>query len=130
VEGTVAADLGLEEGALAYRVERLRLADDEPMCVETVVVPADTFPRLLACDLTGGLYELFETRYNVSIVTAQQSVSALRATDESSELLAIEPGDPVLSVFRIGFDARGRAVERTVSLYRADRYEFLLFARR
>ena len=56
---TVAAALGIEPGAPTLYVERLRLADDEPVLLEQVHLPADRFPGLLSADLEGGsLYEL------------------------------------------------------------------------
>lgn len=128
--GQVATDLGLAAGSLAYRIDRLRLADGEPMCVESVTLPAERLPGLLAHDLTAGLYDLLRVEYGVEVLTAQQSVSAVKALPEQSELLGIETGDPLLAVSRIGFDDRGHAVERAVSHYRADRYHFLLLARR
>lgn len=130
VSGSVAKDLDLVEGSLAYRIERLRLADEAPMCIESVCLPADPFPGLLRHNLTAGLYDLLESDYGVQVVTAQQSVTAVNASLEQSELLGIGAGDPLLRVFRIGFDQRGQAVERTTSHYRADRYQFTLLARR
>lgn len=128
--GAVAADLAIDEGDLAYRIDRLRLADGEPMCIESVMLPASPFPGLLVHDMTQGLYDLLRSKYGVEVSTAPQSVSAVKATPEQSALLGIEVGDPLLAVFRIGLDDRAHVVERAISHYRADRYSFTLLATR
>ena len=47
----VALALGLEPGSPILYLERLRLADDEPLLLEQVHLPAERFPGLLASDL-------------------------------------------------------------------------------
>lgn len=128
--GTVAAELDITPGSLAYRVERLRLADNEPMCLETTELPADLFPGLLTHDLTGSLYDLFKEHYNTEVMSSQQSVSAENPTPEQSELLGINADEPLLAVYRVGFDDRGSVIERASSHYRSDRYHFMLLSRR
>jgi GntR family transcriptional regulator len=130
VTAPVATELGVADGELAYSIDRLRLADREPMCIESVLLPATLFPGLLRHDLTGGLYDLLRTEYGVEVATAQQSVSAMTASAEQRALLGIEEGDPLLAVHRVGLDDRGQIVERAVSHYRADRYSFMLIATR
>ena len=48
---TVAAALDLELGSPTLYLERLRLADGEPLLLEQVHLPAERFPGLLASDL-------------------------------------------------------------------------------
>ena len=57
----VATALGLELGSPTLYLERLRLADGEPLLLEQVHLPAERFPGLLASDLEGGsLYDLLD----------------------------------------------------------------------
>ena len=49
-----------------------------------------------------------------------------RLKTRQAELLGVPPHFPALQVERVTRDPRGRAVERAVSLYRADRYDFRL----
>ncbi|MFI6820254.1 GntR family transcriptional regulator [Micromonospora sp. NPDC050187] len=127
---TLAGELGLPEGSLLYRVERLRMADGAPMCLEEVHLPADLFPGLLVENLDGALYETMRDRYQVQVVVAQQMIAAVVPTPRQCQLLEISPVAALLEVRRIGFDGRGRAVELAVSYYRGDRYRFALTARR
>lgn len=128
--GSLAVELAVAEGDVVYRIDRLRLADGTPMCVESVFLPTAPFPGLLGEDLTGGLYDLLKAKYGVEVATTRQTVSAVSAQPDEAELLAVDPGAPLLEVVHVGSDARGRVIERGVSRYRADRYRFVSFGRR
>ena len=65
------ATLGIWPGDV-YRIQRLRLADSVPMCLETVEVPARSFPGLLELDLTGSLYGLMRDVYGLDVVVADE----------------------------------------------------------
>lgn len=129
-DARIAERLGLRAGALVYRIERLRLADEVPMCIEEVRLPAEYFPDLLTNDLSAGLYDLMRSRYAIEVTVAQQTLSSSVADVAEAELLGIAVGDPIMNVRRIGHDARGRSVEWAWSRYRGDRYEFTSTATR
>lgn len=122
--GDVARDLELEPGTQVYRIGRVRLADDVPMCLEEVHLPVRLFPGLLDLDLSGSLYELLEQRYRTPVVAADQITTAVNLTRTRAELLGVPTRSAALKVVRISTDNRGRMVERAVSLYRGDRYDF------
>lgn len=128
--GAVAEHLGLRPGAVIYRIDRLRLANEIPMCVEEVMLPAEFFPDLLTHDVSAGLYDLMRSEYGVEVAVARQAISSSIAAAEEAELLGIALGDPVMNVQRIGHDGRGRSVELARSRYRGDRYEFTVTATR
>lgn len=123
-ELSIAQDLGIEPGTTVIAVERIRFADDAPVCHETVRVPARFFPNLLDQDLSGSLYDLFETRYRIRVERARQTTRAINLSRHLADLLGVGPRAAALHVLRIGQDARGRLVERTESVYRGDRYDF------
>src|SRR5205814_6252290 len=108
----VARVLEAPEGAPVFRIERLRLADGVPMCLETVHLPARLFPHLLEADLTGSLYEVLALRYRTSVVRAEQTFSAARLLRRQADLLGVPPGSAALVMRRVGVDARGRLVEQ------------------
>jgi len=124
--GAVARALELPPGAPTFRIERLRLADDVPMCLETVHLPARLFPHLLETDLTGSLYALLSSRFRTIITRAEQTFSATRLNRWQADLLGVPTGSPALVMRRISVDTRGRLVEHGESIYRNDRYEFKL----
>jgi len=123
-EGIVAIELGVPEGTLIYDFDRLRLADNEPMCIEHVQLPVEMFPDLLREPLETSLYDILKTRYGIEIAFVRQNIRAIVPTAEQRRLLGVPKASALLQVTRVNYDARHRAVERGVSIYRGDRYDF------
>jgi len=126
----IAEDLRIAAADLVFRVSRVRLADGEPICLETAHIPSTRMPGLLEHDLARSLYEIFTSSYDMSIVRAEQVVTAVVLDVGEAALLGVSPGSPALRMHRIGLDDRDRPVESTTSVYRADRYDLRLAIRR
>jgi len=121
----VATALGIREGDRVIKVERLRLADGEPMALETSRVPADCCPDLLVSDLTDrSLYQVLRER-GVELARATQSLEAVLADGPEAEVLRVKDGAALLLLERVSCDPQGRPVEYVRSLYRGDRYRFI-----
>lgn len=114
--------LRLEPGATAWRLERLRLADGDPMAVEVGWYPTAIAPALDRDDLDGGVYHLLSQRYGLVIDSAEQTIAAEPADAALAARLGVAGGAPVLVFTRVS-EAAGRRVEQVVSHYRADRYQ-------
>jgi GntR family transcriptional regulator len=114
--------LELPPGAPAWHVRRLRLADEQPMSIDDAWYPAGVLPDLDQQDLTGSLYTLLAERYDCTIDRAEQTVRAAEADRETSVLLGLPAGRPVLVFDRVSY-SDGRPVEHALSTYRGDRYE-------
>ncbi|MER5770762.1 GntR family transcriptional regulator [Streptomyces sp. NPDC001985] len=119
----VAAALGLAENSEVQRIERLRYAHGEPMALLTNHLPAGVLDCATEQLEATGLYRLMRAA-GTTLHSARQSVGARAATAAEAELLAEEPGGPVLTMERTTFDDTGRAVEFGSHLYRASRYSF------
>jgi GntR family transcriptional regulator len=122
----LARELEIRAGEPCYYLERLRLADGFPMCLETINLPAALFPKLLDQDLQSSLYQLLASRYRTVVATAEQHISATALSRRDADLLGVPARSPALQVRRRGIDSRGRVAEYGQSLYRADRYDFEL----
>jgi DNA-binding GntR family transcriptional regulator len=119
----VAAALDLQEGADVVALERLRLADGEPIALLHNHLPvgvADLAPKDLA---EAGLYQLLR-RAGVVLSTAEQTIGARRATAAEARLLDESRGATLLTMVRTACDASNRPVEYGSHLYRASRYAF------
>ncbi|NBE51796.1 GntR family transcriptional regulator [Streptomyces boluensis] len=119
----VAAALGLAEGAEVHRIERLRLAHDEPMAYLRNHLPVGGFAPDSARLEDTGLYRLMRAA-GITLHSARQTVGARAATLAEGQLLAETGGAPLLTMARTTFDDTGRAVEFGSHLYRASRYSF------
>jgi GntR family transcriptional regulator len=113
-----------DEAVLGRRVvaiERVRLANGEPVALERGAYAADAFPGLLEEQLEGSLYELMRRRYDQVPVRAVERLEPALARSDEAEALGIERGAPVMLVDRTAYSAAGRPVERSRDVFRGDR---------
>lgn len=117
-----ARDLRLREGDPVVALVRVRLADDEPLAVESVTLHGACAAAVMQADLEAG--SLHEALAAAGFVPARgrATIGAEAATDDDARLLAIEPGSPLLVERRVIVDQRGRPLETTASRYPAARY--------
>ncbi|HWF48882.1 MAG TPA: GntR family transcriptional regulator [Bryobacteraceae bacterium] len=123
----VSEALQIPFGEQVFVLKRLRLADAEPMAVQTAHIPAKLVPRLVEEDLeNASLYELLHSRYRLQPSSARETYSAISVDLMRSELLRVPPGAPVLAVERVTYLATGKPFEFVQSLIRGDRYSIIL----
>ncbi|TDD95281.1 GntR family transcriptional regulator [Jiangella asiatica] len=120
----VAHDLGIEPGAHYYEVRRVRLADDVPLSVEQVQLPAALVPGLLEKPLDGSLYQVLADHYGIRVSRHDRRISAVNLDAATAELLGVPERSAALYVTQQGYDQHGRRIEHGKSLYRGDRYDF------
>ena len=113
--------LGLDPDGYVIDVVRLRLADGTPISLEHVRLPAERFAGLLDLPLGGSLYELLEAEYGVQPGGAVERIEVVEAGAHEASILALEFGDPVLSITRTTNDREGVTFEFSHDLFRADR---------
>lgn len=126
----VGRDLRISPVDDVVRLVRVRTADDDPMCLEEVFLAAAPIEGLLDRDLTVSLYETLEEQYGLRVIRAEQVVEATVLEPDDAKVLDSPPLSPALRVRRLGLDGRDQPVERTTSLYRADRYQIRFAVRR
>lgn len=122
--------LGISPVDEVVRIRRVRTADGTPMCLEEATIPSALVPGLLDRPLEGSLYDLLETRYELQMERAEQTVRATVLDPAAAELLDAPPLSPALHVERVSRDHGGNAVELATSLYRGDRYLYEMALRR
>lgn len=124
----IAAQLGLADGAEVLRVERLRLADGEPVAIEILFVSTARFDGISAAlGLGKSFYRLLHTDYGVELASAEETIEAVAAGPREVKLLGVPPGAPVLLLARRTVDTSGRPTEYVRSVYRADRFRLRSF---
>src|SRR5258708_4016164 len=94
-----AGRLGVGRGSSVFRIERLRLADDRPIALETSHLSAARFPRLTAyMRREQSLYQVLATIYHVAPASAEQSISTAPASPRVADLLRTDTGGPLLGL--------------------------------
>jgi GntR family transcriptional regulator len=122
----VACALGIEPGAAAVRLERVRFAGGEPVTLEDSWLPAHRFPGLLQHDLTGSLYALMGSVFGLAPVSATEQLEPVAARSFDAETLRVALGSPLMLVERTGYAADGTAVEYARDRHRGDRARFVI----
>ena len=118
----VARALGLGRNGRAWWVERVRLADGQPIALEQGWYPQPLLPDLDHHDLGGSLYDVFRDGYGLGIDAAEQTLWGETADAALAKRLDAPLHTPLL-VFRRISTAAGKPLEHVVSRYRGDRYQ-------
>lgn len=125
-EPELAKLLGIRNGAKVLRMRRLRLADGEPMALETTHLPLGRFRGLRKHVSEGGsLYAVLREHYGVEMDSAEETIETALAGPQEADLLGADVGTPMLLLSRHSFAADGKPVEFVRSIYRGDRYKFV-----
>ncbi len=119
----VAGALGLPERALVLCLERIRLADGEPIALMHNYLPAALVHLSSEMLAEHGLYELLRAS-GIRLGSATQRMSAKNATAAEARVLGETRGAALLTMERVAYDDSGRPVEFGQHVYRASRYAF------
>lgn len=120
----VAEALAISPGDPVYKLKRIRLADQEPLAVETSYNPVSLFPELDQKIFEKSLYHYIEENRQMRISHGTQTVEAALVTDEDAQHLMMEEGQPVLLIQRVTHLEDGRPFELVWSIYRGDSYKY------
>jgi GntR family transcriptional regulator len=121
----VARTLRIKLGEAVVLLKRLRLADDEPVAVETAHLPYSLCAGLLDEHLDGcSLYELLTKKYHIFPTHAEQQLEAVTCPAAEARLLSVRAGSPVLHIYRTTYGRDGNPFEVVESFYRGDKYVF------
>lgn len=110
-------------GAPLVHFHRLRLADNEPMALQTIYIPHALCPGLLEHDLEqGSLYEILRVEYGLQLANAESAAGADLASGEEAALLKLAIPAALLVTEQLTYLDNGQPIEYARSVYRGDRY--------
>jgi len=119
----IAEALAVPEGEELARIDRLRLADGEPMCVEESFLIHRYLPGILQHDLANNsLREIKQAEYGIRWSRARQTIQAVPAPADIARLLGVRASTPLLYFERVTHSQDAVAMEYLKIYYRADRY--------
>lgn len=128
-EPEIAARLSLPVTSRMVRIERLRLAEDEPFAIETCYLSADEFGHLTRAKLDrASLFSVLEHDHALQIAHADEEIDATTADAHTARHLGIPVGAPVLRIRQQIFSTKAKPTIYALGLYRSDRHT--LFIRR
>jgi GntR family transcriptional regulator len=121
----LAAQLAIGVSDLVWHLERVLLADDERVGLESTYVPVARFPTLEQdFDPDSSFYAYLRERAGVRFSAAEEKIETVLATPREALLIGTPPALPMLLLHRVSRDNDNRPVERVRSLYRGDRFSF------
>ncbi len=124
-EAEVAAELDLAVGAEVWHLERVLLADEERVGLESTYAPVALFPRLDDdFDPGSSFYGYARDSAGLTSGGGQERIETVLATPREALLIGTPPALPMLLLHRRSWDGSGRAFERVRTLYRGDRFSF------
>ncbi|MFO8035176.1 MAG: phosphonate metabolism transcriptional regulator PhnF [Anaerolineales bacterium] len=122
----VAEALSIEHGEEVTRIKRLRLANDRTVGLHDTYLRKDIQISQESLESTGSLYKLLESKKGVQFKGGEDSIEAIQATEQLSEILKVPANTALLQVTRIAKDSRGEPLEYVVAVYRADLYRYTI----
>lgn len=122
----VAEKLNLEAGDDVIILRRLRLAEGEPMAIETSYLHGILCRQILHEPMGDSLYAYMRNVLHIHPTRALQSIEVGTLTDWEASLL----GNPELKVslltHRQTFNETNQPIEYAISKYRSDRYKYFV----
>ena len=117
-----AEELLLPEGARVVEIVRLRMADGQPVMLETNCFP-ESAAWLLEEALDGSLYHLLESH---GLVPSRgiHEISLCYATPAQARLLDVNAGDALLRLEQVICDQNGAPLHTSHQVIRGDRFTF------
>lgn len=112
--------LGIEPGAPIIIVRRLLRFGVKPVVIDEIYLPGEVFQGLsleVLQEWAGSLYSLFETRFGLRMIRAQEHIRAVAADRSAAEALKVTEGTPLLSVERVTYTYGDKPVEWRRGLY-------------
>lgn len=115
--------LGLRKGDKIVKLNRLRLANDVPMMLETRYIRKDLCPGIQKQDLSSSLWKVFENEYGCKPHRHSQNLSITTISGNAASLLGLRKDSPVFLIKGVTYLEDGQAIECEESLYRSDKYD-------
>jgi len=119
----LARSLDLEAGKdKVTKLTRVRLANNEPLLIETTYIPYNIAPSLVKEDMgSNSLYAVLSKKYKLSLSHAVETYEAISIGKREAKFLKCKPSSPGFFIERIAYIEDNTPIELTDSIVRADR---------
>ncbi|MDD3173262.1 MAG: GntR family transcriptional regulator [Herbinix sp.] len=119
------ACLKLLIGTPIYIVKRLRIVDDDPVCVNISYIPVAKCPDLDKYDLEkGSLYKIINDEYHIQLKKSEQIVDVVYADKTILPLLKIQSHEKIIYQHGSVFDNNDNLIEYSESYMKPNRFMY------
>lgn len=119
--------LNIDQNEMVLVMERIRYADEEPICFEVATLPLVLIKEFSKEQLTKHLYRTLSEK-GFEVVRAEQMISATSASEKVADLLQIKRESPILRLRQVSYTQENQPFEYVRAQYVGTRYEFFLEA--
>lgn len=124
---TVRAVLCLSQDEQVYKIDRIICSDDIPTAYITNYLVATFLPGFSeSSEIFSGLYHFLESKFNIVLTTAEETLYAKKASFTESLILNIPSDSPLLCSERISY-INDTPFEYTISRFVSDKYKYHIF---
>jgi GntR family transcriptional regulator len=120
--------LGIRLGMPVIILRRVLQFEGKPAVADEIYLPEEIYQGLNMEMLqvwNSSLYSLFETRFGLRMIRAQERIRAVAADRVAAELLQVNEGTPLLSVERVTYTYGDKPVEWRRGVYSTAGYCYL-----
>lgn len=120
--------LRLKPRAPVIDIETLLTLEGQPAILDRTRLPGALFPDLTESVFSrreGTVYGFFQDRYGITVVRANEFITAVRADERTAQLLALKPGDALLRIERTAYTYKDVPVDSRVRLVSCARHGYL-----
>lgn len=127
----VAKRLEIRPGSALAILRRVLKFSGEPVIYDDIRLPSSLLKGISIAMIEehvnahkGTLYSLYETQYQIRIISAQERLRAVAADETTAALLNVKVGSPLLSIERVAFTYKNQPVEWRRSLVNTERHYY------
>jgi GntR family transcriptional regulator len=126
-DAQLARRLKIDEGEEVIAINRLRLADGKPVCIESSHLRLARVGTISPRDVDGerSLYRLLRDREGIYLQEVEEVVDVIYADEEDASLLEVPADSPVVRLQRTVYADKNECIEYAVSLWRVDRFKYV-----
>lgn len=121
-DAQVAKRLDIRSGSALVQMQRVLTLSGKPVVYDDIRLPATLLKGISSTMVEehvnaykGTLYSLYETQYQIRIISAQERIRAALADADIAELLGVAAGTPLLCIERVAFTYKHQPVEWRMS---------------
>jgi GntR family transcriptional regulator len=125
---STAALLSLAPRAPVIDIEALLSLKGRPTIFDRIRLPAQRFGELgehLFARRTGTIYGLFQERFGITVVRADERITAVAAGEREARVLGVARGAPLLRIQRVAYTYKDVPVDARVRLVDSSRHGYL-----
>ncbi len=106
-------------------IKRVRKVRNIPLVLEDLCLPQRLFSGFEKIDISEKLlYPIYEEKYNIPIIWADEFLEPRIATEQQAHYLGIDQGDPVIYIERIAYTYGDKPVEFRCCIGRGDGFRY------